>query len=37
MTLLENKHGLRFEGAMLGGLRTVGDLLALLRAQSSGA
>jgi acyl carrier protein len=37
MTLLENKHGLRFEGAMLAGLRTVGDLLALLRAQSSGA
>jgi acyl carrier protein len=35
MTLLENKHGLRFEGTMLAGLRTVGDLLALLRAQSS--
>lgn len=37
MTLLENKHGLKFEGTMLAGIRTLGDLLDLVRAQSSSA
>ena len=35
VTLLENKHAIRLDNATLAKLRTVGDLLALVRAHSS--
>ena len=34
-TLLENRHGLRFDTSMMAGVRTVGDLLELVKVQSS--
>jgi acyl carrier protein len=36
-TLLENRHGLKFDGTRMAGIRTVRDLLELVKAQSSGA
>ncbi len=35
LTLLENRHGLRFESGKLTTVQTLRDLLAILRAQSS--
>jgi len=37
VTLLENKHALKFESSMMLRVRTVGDLLDILRAQCSAA
>jgi acyl carrier protein len=36
-TLLENKHGLKFDTSMMAGVRTVGDLLELVKVQSARA
>jgi acyl carrier protein len=35
VTLLENKHGLRFDGSLMTRIRTIGDLLEILRNQSA--
>lgn len=37
VTLLENKHGLRFDSSLMTKVSTVGDLLDILRAQGSSA
>ncbi len=37
VTLLENKHGFKFDSATMIKLRTVADLLEVVRAQSSDA
>lgn len=35
VTLLENKHGLKFDSSLLIKLETVGDLLDVVRAQAA--
>ena len=36
VTLLENRHGLKFDSTLMTRVKTVGDLLDIVRAQSSG-